>query len=87
VGRALARQTWAEAQVALGDSNQLHQGLLVMAFGNPLGLEGSASISIISSTGRQIKTDDPRMFIQTDAPINPAIAVDTPNKPCASGWT
>lgn len=57
--------------LALGDSNQLRQGQLVMAFGNPLGLEGSASLGIISSTGRQIKTDDPRMFIQTDAPINP----------------
>jgi serine protease Do len=57
--------------LALGDSNQLRQGQLVMAFGNPLGLEGSASMGIISSTARQIKTDDPRMFIQTDAPINP----------------
>lgn len=57
--------------LALGDSNQLRQGQLVMAFGNPLGLEGSASLGIVSSTGRQIKTDDPRMFIQTDAPINP----------------
>jgi serine protease Do len=57
--------------LALGDSNQLRQGQLVMAFGNPLGLEGSASMGIISSTARQIKPDDPRMFIQTDAPINP----------------
>ena len=55
----------------LGDSNQLRQGQLVMAFGNPLGLEGSASMGIVSSTARQIKPDDPRMYIQTDAPINP----------------
>jgi serine protease Do len=55
----------------LGDSNELRQGQLVMAFGNPLGLEGSASMGIISSTGRRIKPDDPRMYIQTDAPINP----------------
>ncbi|HLH41396.1 MAG TPA: trypsin-like peptidase domain-containing protein [Bryobacteraceae bacterium] len=55
----------------LGDSNQLRQGQLVMAFGNPLGLEGSASMGIVSSTGRQIKADDPHMYIQTDAPINP----------------
>src|SRR5215472_6099732 len=55
----------------LGDSNQLRQGQLVMAFGNPLGLEGSASMGIVSSTARQVKQDDSRAYIQTDAPINP----------------
>jgi serine protease Do len=54
-----------------GDSNTLHQGQLVMAFGNPLGLEGSASTGIVSSTARRVKLDDSRAFIQTDAPINP----------------
>jgi serine protease Do len=53
------------------DSAQLHQGELVMAFGNPRGLEGSMSMGVVSSTGRQLKTDDPMMYIQTDAPINP----------------
>jgi serine protease Do len=53
------------------DSSQLHQGELVMAFGNPRGLEGSMSMGVVSSTGRQLKTDDPMMYIQTDAPINP----------------
>jgi serine protease Do len=42
-----------------------------MAFGNPLGLEGSVSMGIVSSTARQIKTDDPMTYVQTDAPINP----------------
>jgi serine protease Do len=42
-----------------------------MAFGNPLGLEGSVSMGIVSSTSRQIKTDDWMTYIQTDAPINP----------------
>ena len=55
----------------LGDSDQLSQGELVMAFGNPLGLEGSVSLGIVSSTARQIKADDPMIYIQTDAPINP----------------
>jgi serine protease Do len=55
----------------LGNSDQLKQGQLVMAFGNPLGLEGSVSMGIVSSTGRQIKPDDPLSYIQTDAPINP----------------
>ena len=55
----------------LGNSDQLKQGQLVMAFGNPLGLEGSVSMGIVSSTGRQIKPDDPMSYVQTDAPINP----------------
>jgi serine protease Do len=55
----------------LGNSDALRQGQLVMAFGNPLGLEGSVSLGIVSSTARQIKPDDAMIYIQTDAPINP----------------
>ena len=57
--------------LSLGNSDSLRQGQLVMAFGNPLGLEGSVSLGIISSTARQIKPDDAMIYIQTDAPINP----------------
>src|SRR5580692_2468633 len=57
--------------LALGDSSVLKQGELVMAFGNPFGLEGSASTGVVSSTSRQLKPDDPLAYIQTDAPINP----------------
>jgi serine protease Do len=59
------------ATLGLGDSSQLHQGELVMAYGNPFGLEGSASTGVVSSTSRQLKPDDPMAYIQTDAPINP----------------
>jgi len=55
----------------LGDSDSLRQGQLVMAFGNPLGLENSVSMGIVSSVARQIKPDDFMVYIQTDAPINP----------------
>ncbi len=55
----------------LGDSDSLRQGELVMAFGNPLGLENSVSMGVVSSAGRQIKPDDTMIYIQTDAPINP----------------
>jgi serine protease Do len=55
----------------LADSDTLHQGQVVLAFGNPLGLQNSVSIGIVSSVGRQIKPDDPMVYIQTDAPINP----------------
>ncbi len=58
-------------KLMLGDSNNLRQGQLVMAFGNPLGLEGSVSMGIVSSTSRQLKLDDPMTYVQTDAPINP----------------
>src|ERR1700683_2536745 len=57
--------------LVLGDSDSLKQGQLVMAFGNPLGLENSVSMGIVSSTARQIKPDDFMVYIQTDAPINP----------------
>jgi serine protease Do len=55
----------------LGDSDSLRQGQLVMAFGNPLGLENSVSMGVVSSVARQIKPDDTMIYIQTDAPINP----------------
>ena len=65
-----------EASVALptlklADSDTLRQGQVVLAFGNPLGLENSVSLGVVSSVGRQIKPDDPMVYIQTDAPINP----------------
>ena len=55
----------------LADSESLRQGQVVLAFGNPLGLENSVSLGVVSSVGRQIKPDDPMVYIQTDAPINP----------------
>src|SRR5262249_38684243 len=55
----------------LGDSETVRQGQLVLAFGNPLGLENSVSMGVVSSVARQIKADDTMIYIQTDAPINP----------------
>lgn len=57
--------------LSLGDSDTLKQGQLVMAFGHPLGLENSVSMGVVSSTARQLRRDDPMIYIQTDAPINP----------------
>ena len=53
------------------DSRAARQGQMVLAFGNPLGLESSVSMGIISSTARQIRPDDLMVYLQTDAPINP----------------
>jgi serine protease Do len=57
--------------LTLGNSDAVRQGELVMAFGNPRGLEGSVSMGIVSSTSREIHPDDFLAYIQTDAPINP----------------
>jgi serine protease Do len=54
-----------------GDSEALHQGQLVLAFGSPLGLENSASLGVVSAVARQLKADDPMIYVQTDASINP----------------
>jgi len=59
------------AHLQLGNSDAVRQGELVMAFGNPRGLEGSVSMGIVSSTAREIHPDDFLAYIQTDAPINP----------------
>ena len=55
----------------LGDSDELRQGQLVFAFGSPLGLENSVNTGVVSATARQLRPEDPMIYIQTDAPINP----------------
>src|SRR6185503_10579502 len=55
----------------LADSDTLRQGELVLAFGSPLGLENSVSRGIVSSVARQLRPEDPVVYVQTDAPINP----------------
>ncbi len=55
----------------LGDSDSVQQGELVFAFGSPLGLEASVTMGVVSSIARQLRPEDPLIYIQTDAPINP----------------
>ena len=50
---------------------QLRQGQLVLAFGNPEGLQNSMSMGLVSSVLRQVDPESPMVFIQTDAAINP----------------
>jgi serine protease Do len=57
--------------LTFGDSDELKQGQIVLALGNPLGLDNSVSFGVVSAVSRQIKPDDPMVYIQTDAPINP----------------
>ncbi len=58
----------------LGNSSQLKIGEVVVAIGNPLGLEGTLTTGVVSQKGRLLPTS--RGFsipgvIQTDAAINP----------------
>jgi serine protease Do len=57
--------------LTLGNSEGLRQGQLVIALGSPLGLEGSATLGVVSAVARQIKPEDRMVYIQTDATINP----------------
>ncbi len=57
--------------LSLGDSSKLKQGQIVLALGNPLGLENSVSMGVVSAVSRQLKPDDFMSYVQTDAPINP----------------
>ena len=56
---------------SLGDSDKLLPGDWVLALGNPLGLDHSASVGIISGTGRNIGIGRYDALLQTDAAINP----------------
>ncbi len=55
----------------LGDSDELRSGQLVLAFGSPLGLESSVTMGVVSAVARQLRPEDPMIYVQTDAPINP----------------
>lgn len=55
-----------------GDSSKLKVGEVVMAVGNPFGLNGTVTQGIVSATGRtHVGILDYEDFIQTDAAINP----------------
>jgi S1-C subfamily serine protease len=59
---------------ALGDSDALRVGQLVVAIGSPLGtFSNTVTSGIVSATGREIQTEGATLnnLIQTDAAINP----------------
>jgi len=58
--------------IELGDSDKLKVGELVIAIGNPYGLNQTVTMGIVSATGRaNVGIADYEDFIQTDAAINP----------------
>lgn len=60
------------ASIALGDSDALEVGDLVLAIGNPFGVGQTTTSGIVSALARShIGISDFGFFIQTDAAINP----------------
>ncbi len=55
----------------LGDSDAMEIGDWVMAMGNPLGFQYSATVGVVSGKGRALPASTFRDFIQTDAAIYP----------------
>jgi serine protease Do len=54
-----------------GESVTLSQGDLVLALGSPMHLRNSLAMGVVSSPARAISDDDPVLYVQTDASINP----------------
>jgi serine protease Do len=58
--------------ITLGDSSRIHVGDYAFAIGNPFGVGETATMGIISATGRNgLQIESYEDFIQTDAAINP----------------
>ncbi|MCM8814628.1 MAG: DegQ family serine endoprotease [Candidatus Omnitrophica bacterium] len=58
--------------VVLGDSDSIEIGEWAIAIGNPMGLEETVTVGVISAKGRSVLGTSPyEDFIQTDAAINP----------------
>jgi serine protease Do len=55
----------------IADSDKLQQGDLVFAVGSPMGLRNSVSMGVVSATRRAISDENPVLYIQTDASVNP----------------
>ncbi|MEY2151722.1 MULTISPECIES: S1C family serine protease [Rhodanobacter] len=56
--------------IRMADQKKLRVGDVVLAIGNPLGLNQTVTMGIISTIGRQLVSGSPEDFIQTDAAIN-----------------
>ena len=55
----------------LGDSDKVRVGHIVIAIGNPYGLERTVTVGVVSALKRSIGITQYESYIQTDAAINP----------------
>jgi serine protease Do len=51
--------------------SEIRQGQIVVAVGNPVGLQNSVSVGVVSAVSRESFDGKPEVLIQTDAAINP----------------
>ncbi|WP_426700406.1 S1C family serine protease [Rhodanobacter sp. Col0626] len=56
--------------IQMADQQQVRPGDVVLAIGNPLGLNQTVTMGIVSAIGRQLNSSSAEDFIQTDAAIN-----------------
>ncbi len=56
--------------IHMADPKQLRPGDVVLAIGNPFGLNQTVTMGIVSAIGRQLNSSSAEDFVQTDAAIN-----------------